>query len=249
MLSDAELDRYARHIVLPQIGGAGQMRLRAAHVAVVGAGGIGCPALLYLAAAGVGRLTIIDDDAVSLSNLQRQVLFATDDVGAAKAPTAAATLARLNPHVALDARPVRLDADNAAALLYGADLILDGSDRFATRRIVNAAAVALRIPLLSAALGPFEAQVGLFRGWEPDQPCYACFVGDIDDAEVGNCGETGVLGAMAGFAGTAAATEAIRALHPFGTPLTGHLWLADMLNRRFRTIRVPKDPACPTCHA
>lgn len=247
MLSDAELDRYARHIVLPQIGGAGQARLKAAHVAVIGAGGIGCPVIQYLAAAGIGTLTIIDDDAVELSNLQRQILFTDADIGAAKAEVAAAAARRINPHTHVHAHSVRIDADNAAALLGGSTLVIDGCDNFATRLAVNAACVAAHIPLLSAAIGAFDAQVALFEGWRDDQPCYACLVGNDPARDGVNCAEAGVLGALAGFAGTLAAVEAVRALTGFGSPLTGQLVLTDMLERRWREVRVAKDPECSAC--
>ena len=193
LLSDAELDRYARHIVLPQIGGAGQARLKAAHVAVIGAGGIGCPVIQYLAAAGVGALTIIDDDRVELSNLQRQILFADTDIGAPKAEAAAKAAQRINPHGQYHARTQRIDAGNAAALLAGATLVVDGCDNFATRLAVNAACVTAQIPLLSAAI------------------------------------------------------EAVRVLAGFGEALTGKLILTDMLERRWREVRIAKDPECPIC--
>jgi molybdopterin-synthase adenylyltransferase len=246
-LTDAELDRFARHIVLPQIGGAGQAQLKAAHIAIIGAGGIGCPAIQYLAAAGIGRLTIIDDDRVELSNLQRQILFADADIGAFKAGAAAAAARRLYP--AMDAREViaRADANNAAALFAGADLVIDGCDNFATRQAVNAACVAARIPLLSAAIGAFDAQLGLFKGWQSDQPCYACLVGDDPARDGVNCVEAGVLGALAGMAGAQAALEAVRALTSFGSALTGRLILFDMLDRRWREVRIAKDPGCPIC--
>lgn len=247
MFSDAELDRYARHIVLPQIGGAGQAKLKAAHVAVIGAGGIGCPAIQYLAAAGVGTLTVIDDDLVELSNLQRQILFADTDIGTPKADAAAAAARRINPHIVIHARNVRLDPSNAAGLLAGAKLVIDGCDNFATRLAVNAACIAARIPLLSAAIGAFDAQVARFEGWRADQPCYACLVGHDPAREGVNCAEAGVLGALAGFAGTLAAVEAVRAIAGFGAPLTGMLVLTDMLDRRWREVRVAKDPECPAC--
>lgn len=247
MLSDAELDRYARHIILPQIGGAGQARLKAAHVAVIGAGGIGCPVIQYLAAAGVGTMTIIDDDIVERSNLQRQILFTDADIGQPKADVAASAARRINPHGTLVAVRTRIDAANAASLLDGATLVIDGCDNFTTRLAVNAACIAGRIPLLSAAIGAFDAQIGLFRGWEADQPCYACLVG-ADPARDGiNCAEAGVLGALAGMAGTMTAVEAVRALTGFGSALTGRLALVDMIDRRWREVRVAKDPGCPIC--
>lgn len=249
MLSDAELDRYARQIILPQFGGAGQARLRAAHIAVIGAGGIGCPTITYLAAAGVGRLTIIDHDRIELSNLQRQPLFTDADIGAPKAEIAAEAARRINPHVDARARIDRLDTDNAEALLADSDLILDGCDNFPTRLAVNRAAVMLRTPLLSAAIGAFEGQIALYEGWRADAPCYACLVGDDPDRPDINCAEAGVMGALAGMVGTMAALEAVRALTGWGTPLAGRLAILDMLERRWREVGVTKDPECPVCRA
>lgn len=247
MLSDAELDRYARQIILPAFGGAGQAKLKAAHVTVVGAGGIGCPAITYLAAAGVGRLTIIDDDVVELSNLQRQPLFIDADIGASKAAVAADAAQRINPHVEAVAVAERLDIGNASALLGGASLILDGCDNFATRLAVNRAAVALQIPLLSAAIGAFEGQVAQYEGWRAGSPCYACLVGDDPNQQGLNCAETGVMGALAGMIGTMAALEAVRALTGWGSALAGRLTIIDMLDRRWREVAVAKDPECPIC--
>ncbi|HWW59367.1 MAG TPA: HesA/MoeB/ThiF family protein [Sphingopyxis sp.] len=247
MLSDAELDRYARQIILPAFGGAGQARLKAAHVAIIGAGGIGCPAITYLAAAGVGRLTIIDHDHIELSNLQRQPLFTDGDIDMPKAEIAAEAGRRINPHVDFVAQVVRLTDGNAATLLADASLILDGCDNFDTRLAVNRAAVALNIPLLSAAIGAFEGQVALYEGWRADGPCYACLVGSDPDREGINCAETGVMGALAGMIGTMAALEAVRALTGLGSPLTGRLAIIDMLDRRWREVGVAKDPECPVC--
>jgi len=248
LLSDAELDRYARQIILPQFGGAGQAKLKAAHVAVIGAGGIGCPAITYLAAAGVGRLTIVDDDVVELSNLQRQPLFTDADIGQSKAIVAADAARRINPHVEAVSMAERLGPDNAATLLAGASLIRDGCDNCATRLAVNRAAVAQRIPLLSAAIGAFEGQVALYEGWRGDSPCYACLVGDDPDRPGINCAEAGVMGALAGMVGTMAALEAVRALTGWGRALTGRLAIVDMLERRWREIAVAKDPGCPACN-
>lgn len=247
MLSDAELDRYARQIILPAFGGAGQAKLKAAHVAIIGAGGIGCPAITYLAAAGIGRLTIIDHDVVELSNLQRQPLFTDADIGVSKARVAAEAARRINPHVEAVGVEQRLDAGNAEVLLAGAKLILDGCDNFETRLAVNRAAVALRIPLLSAAIGAFEGQVALYEGWRSDSPCYACLVGDDPDRPGINCAEQGVMGSLAGMIGTMAALEAARALTGWGQPLTGKLAIIDMLDRRWREVAVAKDPECPIC--
>lgn len=247
MLSDAELDRYARQIIVPQFGGAGQAKLKDAHVALIGAGGIGCPATAYLAAAGVGRLTIIDHDHVELSNLHRQPLFTDADIGAPKAECAARAARRINPHVEAVPAVERLGADNAETLLAGASLILDGCDNFATRLAVNRTAVARHIPLLSAAIGAFDGQVALYEGWRADSPCYACLVGDDPDRPGINCAEQGVMGALPGMIGTMAALEAVRALTGWGRPLTGRLAIVDMLDRRWREVAVAKDPDCPTC--
>ncbi len=247
-LTDAQLDRYARHIVLKEIGGPGQARLLASTVALIGAGGIGSPALLYLAAAGVGRLRLIDDDAVSLDNLQRQVLFGSGDVGRGKSAIAGEVVARLNPDVAFEGVAVRLDSGNVAALLSGVDLVLDGSDNFATRLIVSDFCTAAQIPLVSAAIGQFQAQIGTFRGWLPGAPCYRCYVGDAFDAEdCDTCSELGVLGAMAGIAGSFAALEAVRALTAFGGGPAGKLHIFDGLAPAMRTLRIVKDPACKGC--
>jgi molybdopterin-synthase adenylyltransferase len=247
-LSDEQLDRYARHIVLKEIGGEGQRRLLAATVAVIGAGGIGSPAIQYLAAAGVGTLRVIDDDRVSLDNLQRQILFDTADIGRGKADVAGEAVRRLNPDVRFDAREERLKPDDVESLLDGADLVLDGSDNFATRLAVSDHCTAARIPLVAAAIGRFQVQLGTFRGWMPDQPCYRCFVGDAFDAEdCDNCAELGVLGAMAGIAGTFAALEAIRAITGLGEDPAGKLHVFDGLKPAMRTIRIVKDPACRAC--
>ncbi len=247
-LTDPELERYARHIVLHDIGGAGQARLKAARVAVIGAGGIGCPALQYLAAAGVGAITIFDDDTVSLSNLQRQILFGDDDIGQPKAARAAAMVARLNPHCTVTARIERLNATSAMAALADHDVILDGTDSFASRLAIADAAYGLRIPLVSAAIGQFHGQLATWRGWLADAPCYRCYVGDAFDAEdCDTCAELGVLGAMTGIMGSYAAMEAIRAITGFGANPGGKLHLIDGTAPAMRTIRMPKDPACTTC--
>ena len=249
-LSDAQLDRYARHIVLKEIGGEGQRKLLAASVTLIGAGGIGSPAIQYLAAAGVGRLTVIDDDQVSLDNLHRQVLFGTSDIGRPKAEVAGEAAARLNPDVAFEARRERLAKDNVAALLAGADVVIDGSDNFATRLVVSDRCTAARIPLVSAAIGQFQIQIGTFRGWEPDRPCYRCYVGDAFDADdCDSCSELGVLGPVAGMGGTWAALEAVRAITGFGEHPGGKLHLFDALKPAMRTLKIVKDPACKGCGA
>ncbi len=245
--TDDELARYARHIVLKEFGGDGQQRLKTASVAIVGAGGIGSPAIQYLAAAGVGRLILIDDDAVEVSNLQRQTIYATDDTGSAKVVAAATRARAINPGVTIETRTARLTPDNAALILEGADVVLDGCDNFATRFAVADAAYALEIPLVSAAVGQFEGQLGVYRGWEADKPCYRCFVGEAPDRAETSCAEDGILGPVAGVLGSLATLEAIRCLAPFGDDMAGKLLLIDLLAMRFRTIRLPKDPGCAGC--
>jgi molybdopterin-synthase adenylyltransferase len=247
-LTDAQLDRYARHIVLRDIGGAGQVKLLSAHVLVIGAGGIGCPAIQYLAGAGVGRITIVDDDTVSLSNLQRQVLYGTEDVGKPKVAVAAEQVMLINPDVYVTGLQQRIGRDTDAALLDGVDVILDGSDNFTTRLIVNDLSVAARVPLVSAAIGQFHGQIGTFTGWQADKPCYRCFVGDAHDPDdCDTCVDLGVLGAMVGLMGSFAAMEAIRVITGFGEDQAGKLHLIDGLMPNMRTIKLPKDPACSTC--
>ena len=250
MLDDDQLDRYARHIVLKEIGGAGQMRLLGAHVLLIGAGGIGCPALQYLAAAGVGRISVVDDDRVSRSNLQRQTLFAEADLDRPKVDVAADFVARLNPDVRFTGHQLRIDRSNGAALLAGVDVVLDGSDNFATRLAVNDLCLAARVPLVTAAIGQFHGQIGSWTGWEADKPCYRCFVGDAHDPDAcDSCSEVGVLGAMAGMMGSWAAMEAIRLIHPFGEVQAGRLHIIDGLKPEMRAIRMPKDPGCGSCGA
>lgn len=242
--SDAELDRYARHLVLHDIGGAGQAALKAARVVVIGAGGIGSPALQYLAAAGVGTIVVVDDDTVDASNLQRQTLFGDDDIGTAKVDAARAALQRINPFVTIDPRNVRIDADNVVSILADAQVVLDGCDNFETRLVVADAALALHVPLVSSAVGQFEGQLGVFRGWESDLPCYRCFVGDAPARADASCADQGVLGALTGVMGSLAALEVLRAIVGFGDDTAGKLLVADLLAFRFRTLALPKDPGC-----
>ena len=251
-LSPTQLERHARHIVLPEIGGVGVAKLAAAHVVLVGMGGIGCPALQYLAAAGIGRLTLIDGDAVDLSNLQRQTLFTPADVGQSKAEVAAAWVRRFDSELQVTGLAQRLTPDNAATLLAGADVVLDGTDNFATRLLVSDTLTALHIPLVSAAIGRFQGQIGTFRGWLPDAPCYRCFVGDAFDAEdCDTCAEDGVLGAMVGWVGSFAAMQAIRVLlcgvSALGDPQWGTLHLMEGLSPAMRSFQIAKDPACKGC--
>ncbi|MBB4616781.1 HesA/MoeB/ThiF family protein [Sphingomonas abaci] len=247
MLSDLELERYARHIVLHAIGGSGQIRLREATVVLVGVGGIGSPALQYLAAAGIGRIVAVDDDVVDLSNLQRQTIFSTDDRGYAKALAGAARARAINPHVEILPHRLRLDSRNIAATIAGADAVLDGCDNFATRLLVADACHQARIPLVSAAVDQFEGQLATYRGWEAGRPCYRCFVGDSPERPGRSCADAGILGPVTGVIGSLAALEVIRVIAPFGDDPAGTVLLADLLSLRFRSVRLPKDPGCTTC--
>lgn len=240
--SDDEIERYARHLVLREIGGPGQQALKAARVLVVGAGGLGSPAALYLAAAGVGAVGLADPDIASLSNLQRQVLYATADVGRPKVDVAAGRLAQLNPNVTIATHPVALDGGNARDLIADYDLVLDGTDDFATRFSVNAACHAECKPLVSGALGRWTGQIGVFAG----RPCYRCLVPEIPpDAET--CAMVGVVGALAGVIGSMMALEAVKLIVGSGEPLTGRLLIYDGLAGQTRTVRVAADPACTVC--
>lgn len=242
IFSEDDVERYARHLVLSEVGGPGQQALRRARVLIVGVGGVGAPAALYLAAAGVGTLGLIDDDAVALSNLQRQVLFATADIGRGKVETAAGRLTALNPGVAIEAFPERLTPANAAARVAAFDVVLDGTDDFAARHAVNAACVAAGRPLVSGALGRWDGQVGVFSG----RPCYQCLVPEAPpDAET--CARVGVVGALAGVIGSMAALETIKLIVGAGEPLRGRLLLYDGLAGSARTVRVAADPQCPVC--
>ena len=251
MLTEAELERYARHIVLREVGGPGQAALRRARVLVVGAGGLGAPVLLYLAAAGVGTLGVIDDDAVSLSNLQRQVIHATPDVGMAKVESAAAVIHRLNPHVAVERHPVRLAAHNALDLIGRYDLIADGSDNFATRYLVSDACYLAKRPLVTAALGAFDGTLTTIRAHQRGadgrpNPTYRClFPEPPPPGSVPTCAEAGILGALAGVIGSMAALEVIREIVGFGEGLVGRLIMLDARAMRFETLRYDWDPSNP----
>lgn len=254
-LSPEQLERYARHIVLKEIGGPGQQRLRAATIAVIGVGGLGAPVALYLAAAGVGTLRLIDHDAVALSNLQRQVLFGSSDIGRPKVDAAADALTDLNPDVAIDIALERLNTANAARLVAGADLVLDGTDDFATRFAVNDACHAAGVPLVSGAVGRWSGQVATFKsGLTTDRPpearlpCYRCLVPETPpDAEA--CDRSGVAGALTGVVGALMALEAIKEIARAGDSLAGRLWLYDALASTSRTVKLNADPECATCGA
>ncbi len=253
-LTPDRLDRFARHIVLPEIGGAGQVALAKAQVVVIGLGGIGSPALQYLAAAGIGRLIVVDDDQVDLSNLQRQTIYRSRDVGQPKAELAKRWLSEFDAALEIQVSQERINRENAVALTAGTDLVLDGTDNFATRLAVSDACVATAVPLLSAAVGRFQGQVGAFAGHLPDQPCYRCYVGDAFDAvDCDSCAEDGMLGAMAGWVGGFAALQAVRILldgkAALGEPQFGRLHLLDGLGAAMRSFTIAKDPACKGCSA
>jgi len=240
--SDEEVDRYARQLVLSEIGGPGQQALKRARVLIVGMGGVGAPAALYLAAAGVGTLGLIDHDAVALSNLQRQIIFTTADAERPKVEAGAEHLAALNPHVAIEAFAERLTPDNARNIVERFDVVLDGTDDFETRFAVNAACVATGTPLVSGALGRWNGQVGVFTG----KPCYQCLVPESPpDAET--CARVGVVGALAGVIGAMAALEAIKLITGAGQPLAGRLMLYDGLAGTSRVAKIAADPSCPVC--
>ncbi|NBC31352.1 MAG: molybdopterin-synthase adenylyltransferase MoeB [Alphaproteobacteria bacterium] len=249
-LTDAQLERYARQVVLPEIDEAGQETLLAARVLVVGAGGLGSPLLLYLAAAGVGTLGIVDDDRVDLTNLQRQVIHSMADLGRPKVESAADRLRALNPDVTVAPHAVRLTADNAAELIAGYDLVADGSDNAETRFLVADTCHRAQTPLVTAALLGFDGQLTTVRGFEGgDKPCYRCIMGAPPPPEARpTCEEAGVLGALAGLLGSLQALEVIKELLGFGHGLAGRLLLLDALTYTYRIVRVSRDPACPFCH-
>lgn len=241
--TDDELDRYARHLVLPRFGGLGQQRLKSARVAMVGAGGIGAAVIPALAGAGIGSLTIIDGDRVELSNLQRQPIYTSSQVGMGKALLASHWVMSRNPHVAVRAVQERIEENNAADMLSGHDLVIDGTDNFATRLLVSDTCVALGLPLLSAAAQQFQGQVAIFTG----KPCYRCFVGDaFDSDDCDNCAELGVLGAMVGTVGYHAALMAVRALAGMADD-RGFLHLFDAAALDWRKVRLSSDPSCRAC--
>jgi sulfur-carrier protein adenylyltransferase/sulfurtransferase len=245
-LAPSETVRYARHLALPEVGPDGQRRLRAASVALVGLGGLGAPAALYLAAAGIGRLGLVDDDRVELSNLQRQVLYGSEDVGRHKTEAAAERLGGMNPEVRLDLHTVRLQAQNAMDVLDGYDVVLDGGDNFATRFVVNDACVLLGTPNVHGSVYRFEGSVAVFG--HDGGPCYRCLhpAPPPPDA-VPSCADGGVLGVLPGMIGTLQATEAIKLVLAIGSSLSGRLVMFDALSLRFRELRVPRRNDCPVC--
>jgi adenylyltransferase/sulfurtransferase len=248
-LTDEQFHRYARHLILDEIGEEGQARLLAARVLVVGAGGLGSPLLLYLAAAGVGTLGIVDDDRVELSNLQRQIVHAQARLGRLKTESAAAALAELDPAIRIETHAERLTAENVDRLVGGYDLVADGSDNFATRYLLNDSCHRLGRTLVSAALLRFDGQVSTFKSHlGPPHPCYRCLFREPPPPDlIPRCEEAGILGATAGVVGTLQATEVLKELLGLGSSLSGTLLLYDALGPSFHKIRIPRDPACPTC--
>jgi len=248
MLTDNELLRYSRQILLPQIDVDGQLRLKDSRVLIVGLGGLGAPVALYLAAAGVGELHLADFDTVDLTNLQRQIIHGTDSVGVGKVDSAIARLTALNPDVKLVAHRQALDADSLDAAVAGVDLVLDCCDHFGTREAGNAACVAAKKPLVSGAAIRLEGQLSVFDPRREESPCYHCLYGHGSEAEL-TCSEAGVGGPLVGLVGSLQALEALKLLAGFGEPLVGRLLLIDALGTRFRELRVKRDPQCAVCGA
>ena len=250
-LSEEQFQRYARHLILDEVGEEGQIRLLSSRVLVIGAGGLGSPMLLYLAAAGVGTIGVTDADRVDITNLQRQVVHATDRIGALKVDSARAALAAVNPGVRVETHPLRLAPENASGLINGYDLIADGSDNFETRYLLTDLCFRLKKPLVAAALSPFEGQISTFRPYlGSGHPCYRCLFRDPPPADlVPRCETAGILGAVAGVLGTLQAVEVLKELLRLGDSLDGTLLMYDALRARFHSIRIGKDPNCPTCGA
>ena len=243
-LSPDELERYARHIVLAEVGGAGQQRFKAARVLIVGAGGLGAPAALYLAAAGIGTIGIADDDVVSLSNLQRQIIHRSDRVGVAKAESAREAMTALNPHVRVMAHPVRLTAETAGEVIRNYDFVLDGSDNFATRYLVADCCAQLRVPLVTGAVGRFDGSVTVLKPFEGDNPTYRdLFPTPPPDGLLPTCAQAGILGALTGVIGSIQALEILKLVAGIGEPLIGRLLLYDGLAQRFEEIRYKRRGA------
>lgn len=248
-LNDEQLLRYSRHILLPELGPGAQERFAAAHALVLGAGGLGAPAAQFLVAAGVGTVTLVDSDQVDLTNLQRQILYATQDVGARKVDAAARRLAAINPDVRVVRVAVRVGPDELVPLVTAADVALDCSDNFPTRHALNAACVRARKPLVSGAAVRFDGQVAVFDVRDPRAPCYHCLFGEGEEIEETRCATMGVFAPIVGIVGAMQAAEALKLIAGVGEPLTGRLLLVDALDMRVRELAVPRDPACPVCVA
>jgi len=247
--TEDQIQRYARHILLPEVGGVGQSKLISARVLVVGAGGLGSPLLLYLAAAGVGMIGLVDDDTVDLSNLQRQIVHTTSSVGESKVESAAATIAAINPEVKLIQHAERLTVKNAPSIIGDYDIIADGTDNFATRFLINDACYFAERPLVSAAILRFDGQVSTFKAYEEgDHPCYRCLYREAPpEGQIPTCAEAGVLGALCGMIGSLQATEVIKEILKIGESLSGSLIIYEGLGTTFRKIKVRRDPGCPLC--
>jgi len=248
-LTEEQFQRYARHLILDEVGEEGQIRLLSSRVLVVGAGGLGSPLLLYLAAAGVGTLGITDADRVDLTNLQRQIVHATDRIGALKVDSARHTLAAVNPGVRVETHPLRLGPDNAEAMIGDYDLVADGSDNFETRYLLTDLCCRLEKPLVAAALSPFEGQLSTFKAYlGPGHPCYRCLFRDPPPPDlVPRCETAGILGAVAGVLGTLQAVEVLKLILGEGEPLIGRLLIFDALAMEFSEVKIRRDPACPVC--
>jgi molybdopterin/thiamine biosynthesis adenylyltransferase len=245
-LTPEQRDRYSRHLLLPEVGQEGQQKLLDAKVLLLGAGGLGSPAALYLAAAGVGTLGIVDNDVVDVSNLQRQVIHSTDRVGVSKVDSAEETIRGLNPDVQVEKYAVRLGPENIMEIIKGYDVVVDGLDNFPTRYLLNDASVRLQIPVVSAAILGFEGQLSVFKPY--DGPCYRCLFPYPPPAELApSCGANGVLGVLPGTMGLLQATEVIKLILGEGNPLIGRLMLYDALEASFSEVRIPRDPQCPIC--
>ncbi len=246
-MDDAQLLRYSRHILLDELGPDAQEKFAAAHALVVGMGGLGSPAAQFLAAAGIGTLTICDADHVDLTNLQRQILYATADVGAAKVDAAARRLAAVNPDVRVERIGARVGPAELAPLVAAADVVLDCCDNFATRHAVNAACVDRAVPLVSGAAIRFDGQVAVFDARDPRSPCYHCLFGEGEELEETRCATMGVFAPLVGIVGATQAAEALKVVAGVGTSLAGRLLLVDALAMRWRELAVPRDPGCPVC--
>ena len=246
-LTDDQLERYARHIILKEVGGPGQQNLMRAEVLVIGAGGLGSPLLMYLAAAGVGTIGIIDDDQVDLSNLQRQIIHKTAEVGTDKTESARRVITEINPDVKVITHQERLGEDNAEKIIKLYDIVADGCDNFTTRFLVNDISLKHKIPLISGALSQFDGQLATFKGYDTDKPCYRCLVPNHPSGVL-SCAEAGILGAVAGVVGTMQAIEVLKEILNLGDSLAGKLLIYDALCASSRTIKLPKDPGCKFCN-
>jgi len=246
-LTDDQLERYARHIILKEVGGPGQQKLMKAKVLVIGAGGLGSPLMMYLAAGGVGTIGIIDDDDVDLSNLQRQIIHMTPALGSKKVLSAKNTLHDINPEINVKTYGERLDENNADGIIGAYDIVADGCDNFTTRFLVNDICLKNKTPLISGALSQFDGQLATFKGYESDKPCYRCLVPDHPRGVL-SCAEAGILGAVAGVIGTMQAIEVLKEILNLGDSLAGKLLIYDALSATSRTIKLPKDPGCKYCN-